>query len=152
MENQINEVLKEIEYVSNLFELLQSNVDRNLTTMWGALAFVIAASGAALFFLAKMWVNKSVESKLSELKKEIAKDVGNNFIIGHGIGMFRKGEDSITIPLSGNEMQPFVIIFPFYDIPIGIKEVTQDHFIVTRRDMHNMDVPFRYIILKTQWK
>ncbi|QEV91034.1 hypothetical protein F3129_06275 [Bacillus velezensis] len=73
---KINELEQKINSLSEMQQLIDSNVKFNIGTMWVVLSFVITAIGAALFFLAKSWFKSTIDKKEREylLKLDKIKD------------------------------------------------------------------------------
>lgn len=73
-----NAVTNNIDIANSLddkINLINQNVQFNINIMWVILGVVVATSGVALYALAKMWVNKRVESELATIRDSIKREL-----------------------------------------------------------------------------
>ncbi|WP_139489748.1 hypothetical protein [Brevibacillus dissolubilis] len=64
---QLQQLANQIEQLKDMLDLVQQNVQFNVTTVWTVLAFVVTAAGAALLILAKQWVHTKVEEEMIQI-------------------------------------------------------------------------------------
>lgn len=85
----LREVQEEMAHLEDLFYLINDTVTFHLTLIWGVLAFVVASAGAALYALAKIWVDKRVKTEMNTIDERILTLIRNNRV------RFASGQSSL---------------------------------------------------------
>ena len=93
---ELDSINNQINNLRDTITLIDDTVKFHLTIQWAVLAFVIAASGWALYLMAKDWFEKGLDRRVVQLRKEIIGEVTNYSVIN----LLR------TISLSGVQIIP----------------------------------------------
>lgn len=75
MQNISDGISSKVDNLEKLFNLNQQNINFNLILTWTVLGVMVAVIGIALYFLAKMWVDKAVKENLEKIKKDIINQI-----------------------------------------------------------------------------
>ena len=71
----VNQLAIQLNNLIETVKLIDSNVKFNIQMQWAVFAFVIASTGAALYFLAKSWFHTVMETKEKEIYERLRKDL-----------------------------------------------------------------------------
>jgi len=71
MQEQIDKLLIRVDYL----EKMVNSYQQYLILTWTIIGVVVAIIGVALYFLAKIWVNKIVENELVKVKEQIKNEL-----------------------------------------------------------------------------
>lgn len=84
---ELNELLFQIDNIKEIINIIDNTVKFHIQVMWGAIAFVVAAAGASLYFLAKHWFTSTLEIRLKQLEQEIKKSIAKEYKSAYGMGI-----------------------------------------------------------------
>lgn len=78
MEHKINELAQSVKALTEMFNVLQQNVQFTVNVILAVLGIAITIAGASLVVLAKYWVNKRVDEELSKIDERIKRTIEDN--------------------------------------------------------------------------
>ncbi|MBP2027387.1 hypothetical protein J2Z35_001181 [Acetoanaerobium pronyense] len=126
IDNQINSL-------KDTITLIDGTVKFHLTIQWMVLAFVIAASGWALYLMAKDWFEKGLDRRVEQLKTELIDEITNYSVIN----LLRTISLSGVQTISSKKKPNLVIInayFSDYDKTYGC-EFVKNSFIWSKNEI-----------------
>lgn len=92
---ELQELLKEINYLKDLIQIVDSNVKFNMQMILGVLVFIVTVIGTSLYFLAKTWFKNTIEARVKEIEKNVRKSINKEYNCAYGSGMVGYNVDKL---------------------------------------------------------
>lgn len=88
---ELSQLASEVSNLKEMVNLIDNTVKFHLQMQWAVLAFIVAASGAALYVMARYWVAQAMETKVKEIKDAIIAELEAKHIKKHIEGLWNAG-------------------------------------------------------------
>lgn len=134
--NRIVERLDQLEIRFHYFEELFQHLFNTLNMSWAILLGVLAVIGIALYFIAQVIVERSVNSKLKEIQKRVREEIIDEIGISSGVASLKSRENDIivTFPKAYSIIPDVNVTSHFTHDDLKVSSVTSTSFKVSREN------------------